>query len=256
MPFIDVADEKIFYSLNASDQDRVIVTIHGSGGVHINWPENLRNLPETNVYALDLPGHGQSSGDGRASVEAYTDFIEAFVTTLALENVTLIGHSLGGAIIQMLAVRAPGWLTGIVLVGTGARLRVHPDILEGLLSNFEATIDIVCQWAFGPTASEALVNSGRNSLLNTSASVIHGDYSACNQFDNMDNLSDINLPTLVVSGTADKLTPVKYGEYLCKNIPAAKHSIIKDAGHMMALEKPEEFTEIIADFLSMPAASG
>ena len=49
---------------------------------------------------------------------------------------------------------------------------------------------------------------------------------------------------------------LKYGEYLCKNIPAAKHSIIKDAGHMMALEKPEEFTEIIADFLSMPAASG
>ncbi len=256
MPFIDVAGEKIFYSLSASDQDRVIVTIHGSGGDHTNWPENLRNLTKADVYALDLPGHGQSSVDGRASVEAYTDFIEAFVTTLALENVTLIGHSLGGAAVQMLAVRAPGWLTGIVLVGTGARLRVHPDILEGLLSNFEATIDIVCQWAFGPTASETLINEGRKVMLNTPPEVIHGDYNACNQFDILEKVDEINLPALVISGTADKLTPVKYGEYLCKQIPGAQHNIIKDAGHYMALEKPEEFTEIIADFLSMPAASG
>jgi pimeloyl-ACP methyl ester carboxylesterase len=255
MPFIYVADEKIFYSLTSSEQKRILLAIHGVGGDHSSWPENFRDLPQADVYALDLPGHGQSSGEGRYSVEAYADFIEAFVTTLTLENVTLIGHSLGGAIVQLLAVRAPGWLTDIVLVGTGARLRVHPDILEGLLSNFEATIDIVCQWAFGPTASEALVNSGRNSLLNTPARVIHGDYNACNQFDNMDNLSDINLPTLVVSGTADKLTPVKYGDYLCKQIPGAQHNIIKDGGHYMALEKPEEFTKIVADFLSMPAAS-
>lgn len=256
MPFIDVADEKIFYSLNASDQDRVIVTIHGSGGDHTNWPENLRNLTKADVYALDLPSHGQSSGDGRASVEAYTDFIEAFVTTLALENVTLIGHSLGGAIVQMLAVRAPGWLTGIVLVGTGVRLRVHPNILDGLLSNFEATIDIICLRAFGPTASDNLISEGREVMLNTPPEVIHGDYSVCNQFNLMEKVAAINLPTLVISGTADKLTPVKYGQYLRDKIPGARQAVIKDAGHMMALEKPGEFTKIIADFLSMPAASG
>ena len=65
----------------------------------------------------------------------------------------------------------------------------------------------------------------------------------------MEKVAAINLPTLVISGTADKLTPVKYGEHLCKNIAAAKHSIIKDAGHMMAVEKPEEFVRIVSDFL-------
>jgi pimeloyl-ACP methyl ester carboxylesterase len=129
MPFVDVSDEKIFYSLNASDQDRVIMAIHGSGSDHTGWPDTLRDLPQASVYALDLPGHGQSSGDGRDNVDAYADFIETFVTTLDLENVTLIGHSLGGTIVQLLALRAPAWLTDIVLVGTGARLRVHPDIL-------------------------------------------------------------------------------------------------------------------------------
>jgi pimeloyl-ACP methyl ester carboxylesterase len=256
MAFIDVADEKIFYSLNASDQDRVIVAIHGSGGDHTSWPENLRALSHAKVYALDLPGHGQSSGSGRNRVEAYADFIESFAAQLDLDNVTLIGHSLGGAIVQTLAVRSPVWLKRIVLVGTGARLKVHPDILDGLLSNFEATVDIVCQWAFGATASEALIDEGRKVMLNTSPEVIHGDYNACNRFDMMNRLSSIRLPALVISGTADQLTPIKYSDYLCKNIPAAKHSIIQDAGHMMALEKPEEFTKRIADFLNIPAAAG
>jgi pimeloyl-ACP methyl ester carboxylesterase len=256
MPYVNVASEKIFYSCSSFGQSRVILAIHGSGGDHTNWPENLKNLPEAAVYTLDLPGHGQSSGEGRDSVNAYADFIDAFVTKLNLDNVTLIGHSLGGAIVQILAVRAPRWLTGIVLAGTGARLKVEPDILEGLLANFEATIDVVCQWVFGPTASEQLMNACRQVMLNTLPAVILGDYSACNQFDIMETLNKIDLPTLVVSGTADKLTPPKYGEYLCEHIPGANHSIIIDAGHMMALEKPEELTKIIADFLGTPTDSG
>jgi pimeloyl-ACP methyl ester carboxylesterase len=81
------------------------------------------------------------------------------------------------------------------------------------------------------------------------AKVIYGDYSACNQFDIMEKAGEISLPTLVVSGTADKLTPVKYGEYLCQQIPGAQHYIIKQAGHMMALEMPDEFVRSVTDFL-------
>jgi pimeloyl-ACP methyl ester carboxylesterase len=251
MPLVDVDNENIFYTASSSQQKKTLLAIHGSGGDHTSWPDTLRELTLANVYTLDLPGHGQSTGQGRDGVDAYADFIEAFAAKLDLNDVTLIGHSLGGAIVQTLAVRAPGWLNSIVLVGTGARLKVHPDILDGLLSNFEATIDIVCQWAFGPTASETLISEGREAMLKTPPEVVYGDYNACNQFSLMDKAAAINLPTLVISGTADKLTPVKYGDYLCKNIPAAKHFIIKDAGHMMAVEKPQEFTKIIADFLSL-----
>jgi len=256
MPLIDVDNENIFYSVTSSEQKRTLLAIHGSGGDHTSWPDTIRELPQANVYVIDLPGHGQSSGHGRDSVVAYADFIEAFAAKLDLDYVTLIGHSLGGAIVQTLAVRAPGWLKSIVLVGTGARLKVHSDILDGLLSNFEATIDIVCLRAFGPTASDTLISEGREVMLNTPPEVIHGDYSVCNQFNLMEKVAAINLPTLVISGTADKLTPVKYGQYLRDKIPGARQAVIIDAGHMMALEKPGEFTKIIADFLSMSAASG
>ena len=249
MAFIDIADQKIFYSLNTSEADYVIVAIHGSGGDHTNWPINLRDMPQARVYALDLPGHGQSSGDGHDRMEAYADFIEAFTAQLDLNKVTLIGHSLGGAIALSLALRSPRWLSSIVLVGTGARLKVHPDILEGILSNFETTIDMVCQWVFGPAASDTLINETRKVMLNTRPEVVHGDFRACNRFDIMDSISSISLPTLVISGSVDNLTPVKYGDYLCQNIPAAKHRIIQDAGHMMAVEKPENFIQIVTDFM-------
>jgi pimeloyl-ACP methyl ester carboxylesterase len=251
MPFVNIADENIFYSFTSSEKKRTLLAIHGSGGDHTNWPATLRELPQTNVYAIDLPGHGKSTGHGRDSVAAYADFIEAFVAELALDQVTLIGHSLGGAIVQMLALRAPDWFSSIILVGTGVRLKVHPDILEGLLTNFAAAIDIICRWAFGPTASQTLIETGRRVMLNTPPEVIHGDYSACNQFDLMDKVAAINVPTLVVSGTADQLTPVKYGQYLSNNIPGATQAVIEDAGHYMALEKPEEFTRIVADFLGV-----
>jgi pimeloyl-ACP methyl ester carboxylesterase len=162
----------------------------------------------------------------------------------------LAGHSLGGAIVQMLAIQRPAWLAGIILVGTGARLRVHPDILEGLVSNYAATVDLICKWAFGPEAASALVQAGRRGFLATQPTVIHGDYSACNRFDLMDQIGAIQIPTLIISGSADRLTPAKYGNFIQTHIPGSSHVLIEGAGHMMALEKPTEFVAHVTHFIN------
>ena len=192
MPFVDVKKEKIFYSIsssNACKQKMSLLLVHGSGGDNLHWPERLRNFPKANVYAIDLPGHGRSSGYSRKSVDEYADFIEAFVSRMNLKNVTLFGHSLGGAIVQHLALRFPSWLSRIVLVGTGVRLRVSPAILEGLISDFKGTIDLICKWAFGSTASESLIKTVGEGFAKTDPDVILGDYSACNEFDIAGQLS-------------------------------------------------------------------
>jgi len=249
MSFIDIGSEKIFYSFNDLKQKQVLLPIHGSGGDNLHWPEKLRNFPKADVYTIDLPGHGRSSGFGCKSVDGYADFIEAFVLRMNLKNVTLFGHSLGGAIVQCLALRFPSWLSRIVLVGTGVRLRVSPAILEGLISDFKGTIDLICKWAFGPTASESLIKTVGEGFAKTDPDVIHGDYSACNEFDITGRAGEISIPTLVVSGTEDKLTPIKYGKYLYNHIPGAKLAIIEEGGHMMAIEKPDEFMKSIINFL-------
>jgi pimeloyl-ACP methyl ester carboxylesterase len=152
----------------------------------------------------------------------------------------------------------------VVLVGTGARLRVHPLILEGLhpsptrdlpagtsKTDFEATIDTICQWAYGPSTSEQMLRKGRQQLLSVDPAVIHGDYAACNVFDVMDRVEDIALPTLVVTGSADQMTPPKYGHYLNDRIPNAQLVEIRDGGHMMAVEKPVEVAQAVAHFLEV-----
>jgi pimeloyl-ACP methyl ester carboxylesterase len=249
MSYTTIGSETIFFSLNESENEQTLVLIHGSGGDHMHWPRVLRNLSGINVCALDLPGHGRSEGDGRTRVEDYADFIDAFVSMQNFRHVTLAGHSLGGAIVLCLGLRSPEWLEKIILVGTGARLRVTPAILDSLLSDFKATIETVCSYAFGIEASESLVRAGREQLLKNRPRIIHGDYSACNQFDIMDKVEKIALPTLIISGSADKLTPLKYGEYLHRHIAGSEFSVIQDAGHMMGLEKPEEFNQIISRFL-------
>lgn len=248
MPFETIAGEDIFFSRSLAQTGRTFILVHGSGGDHTHWPDALRASGMADVYGLDLPGHGHSGGRGRTSVEAYTDFVETFAKQLNLVRVTLFGHSLGGAVALSLALRRPAWLDAIVLVGTGARLRVAPDILEAILAFQPATLDLLTQYALGPDASQALVNQIRFGFAHTNPRVTHGDYLACDQFDMMQHVGQISLPALIVSATHDLLTPVKYGQYLHKHIPGSRFQIIEKAGHMMALEKPKDFLEGVAEF--------
>lgn len=264
MPYAKVAGERLFYAVAEGDpmRKRNLILVHGAGGDHTHWPAGLRRLSDFNIYAPDLPGHGRSEGRGRTRVDDYADCVHLFAQTLRLGHISIVGHSMGGAIAQTLALRQPSWLAGMVLIGTGARLRVHPLILEGLQpapdggppvgisrANFEAAIDMICQWAYGPTTSEQILRKGRQQLFNVDPNVIYGDYLACNDFDVMDRVREIRLPTLILVGSADQMTPPQYGQYLHEQISGAELVEILDGGHMMALEKPAEVTQAVTRFL-------
>jgi pimeloyl-ACP methyl ester carboxylesterase len=264
MPYATVAGERLFYALVEGDPTRKqnLILVHGAGGDHIHWPAELRRLPGVNVHALDLPGHGRSGGRGRTSVTDYADSVHLFAQALRLEGATVVGHSMGGAIAQTLALRQPSWLDRVVLIGTGARMRVDTLILEGLrlastgdLSpstskmNFEATVDTICQWAYGPSTNQQILRKGHQQLLGVDSTVMYGDYNACNNFDVMDQVTIIKLPTLIIVGSADQMTPPKYGQYLHDQIPGSQLVEIEDGGHMMAIEKPTEVAQAVARFL-------
>ena len=95
----------------------------------MHWPGELRRLPDHEVYALDLPGHGRSGGPGRTDIGAYAEVVREFADALKLPAFVLGGHSMGGAIALEFALRYGSRLAGLILVGTGARLRVAPEIL-------------------------------------------------------------------------------------------------------------------------------
>jgi len=79
---------------------------------------------------------------------------------------------------------------------------------------------------------------------------LHGDFLACNAFNIAETVSEIRVPTLVICGQDDKLTPLRYSQFLADQIPAARLEAIPDAGHMVMLEQPQAVAGALIDFLA------
>jgi pimeloyl-ACP methyl ester carboxylesterase len=252
MPYATVHDRRFYYAQSkAQTPDApLLVLIHGAGGNHLHWPAQLRRLPGATVYALDLPGHGRSDGPGCDTVAGYMHVVLGFLDATHSERAVLVGHSLGGAIAQTAALAHPGRVAGLVLVGTGGRLRVAPAILEGALNDFEGAVKLITRFAWAKDAPQELVRLGIQALSETPPQVLHDDFAACDNFDVLERLGEISAPTLVVAGTADLLTPLKYGAHLAERIPQARLLTVEGGGHMMALEQPDMLAGAVAEFIA------
>src|SRR5687767_12442704 len=127
MPTVSVAGLTLSYEARGN-RGPTVVLVHGSGGNTEAWRPQLDGLSDVaRVVALDLPGHGRSSGSF-ASIDEATMVVRAFVDAIGLAPVVIGGHSMGGAVAQAFVLADPDRTAGVMLVGTGARLRVLPRI--------------------------------------------------------------------------------------------------------------------------------
>jgi pimeloyl-ACP methyl ester carboxylesterase len=248
-------EELIYYQCHSGGSSCLehppLVLIHGAGGSHLHWPPELRRMADEVVYSLDLPGHGRSGGDPEVSIEGYEHRLMIWMDQLDLESAVLVGHSMGGAIAMTIALEAPQRVQGLILVGSGARLRVHPQILALTEDKnlYPQAAALVTQWAFSEHASERMMELAQKRMAEVPASVVHADFVACDHFDIMERLGEITAPTLVLCGDQDQLTPMKYSKYLAETMPHARLVVIETAGHMVMLERPLEIVEHIRIFL-------
>jgi len=222
-----------------------LVFVHGAGESHKVWSYQRNRF--TDALAIDLPGH--PDGEGENTIEGYSAFVDEFLTQRDLSSVVLAGHSMGGAITLKLALKAPSYLKGIVLVATGAKLRVTSLILEGIKADFVNTTKLIMDYAFSPEAPDWLKERSLGELQQTRPEVVLGDFEACDKFDTMNDIQRIEIPSLIVCGSEDMLTPVKYSEYLGKNILGSRLVVIQGAGHMVMIEKPDQVNTAIEEFL-------
>jgi pimeloyl-ACP methyl ester carboxylesterase len=249
MPYVKTEQGDLFYTLSkAAAGFPILVLVHGAGETRLHWPAELRRLAGASVYTLDLPGHGRSTGEGCDTIEGYAAAVVAFLRAVDVGPAVIVGHSMGGAIAMTLALDFD-CVTGAVLMGTGARLRVAPAILEGIHGNFEQSVDLITRFAWSQGAYPKLIERGKQALLDAGPDVLLGDLTACDRFDVMERLGEIRVPTLIISGSADQLTPVKYGRFLVEHIPDARLVVIENAGHMMMLEQPNRVAEAVQEFL-------
>lgn len=226
--------------------------IHGAGGNTHAWIRQLEGLADAaRVVALDLPGHGESEGDGCRRIDDYARVVSGFIRAAGLGPVVLGGHSMGGGVAQTVALEHPALLAGLVLVGTGARLRVLPRIFELLASDYSDGCAFVNAMGFSAAASQALEDGARVAMLGTRPSVTIGDFAACDAFDVMPRVGAIRAPALAICGRDDQLTPPRYAEFLAAKIPRARLLLVEKAGHFVQLEQPEIVNAGIREFLTV-----
>ena len=224
-----------------------LLFIPGSGGPREVWLYQTEYFPDSEGIAL--PGH--PDGEPCTSVDDYVEWLRGYIHQQGYQDVVLAGHSLGGAIAQLYALKYGGDLKALVLIGTGARLRVRPDILESV----KGTIGDDVAWRKYLEEGSTLTDTEMKKVLlearmRIGPAVLLNDFLCCDKFDIMDRMQEIKLPTLVICGSEDVMTPVKYANYLADRIEGASIVIIDGATHSVATEKPEEFNQAIERFLA------
>ena len=134
MGFTDIDGLRIHYHAvgdPTQQKGQRVLYVHGTGCNTRVWEQHMTALAEAPTpVAIDLPGHGQSAGRGFRGAADYSYFVVGLAPALGWERFVVAGHSMGGAIALTTAIYHADRLNGLLLIDTGARLRVHPDILQ------------------------------------------------------------------------------------------------------------------------------
>ena len=225
-----------------------LVFVHGAGGSSLSFYYQLRHF--RNSKAIDLPGH--PFGKPCTSIEGYVEWVRGFNTARRYKDIVLCGHSMGGAITQLYALRYPDELKGIILIGTGAKLRVHPDYMDRCANPGENHADwMERQKEYYKGVDQDIYNVLLKRADEVGPDVELNDFQACDRFDIMQDVHGISLPTQIVCGSDDVMTPVKYSDYLTDKIKGARKEVIPGGGHYVQLQKYQQVNEQIERFLSV-----
>jgi len=224
-----------------------LLFIPAAGSACAEWVYQTKYFKDSEVVAL--PGHPE--GKPLPTIDGYVEWLRGYIQRKQCRDIVLAGHSMGGAIVLLYALKYGSDLKGIVLIGTGARLRVLPARLKLLAAMITDTAGWrrVLDYEFrfvAPQVREALIEEG----VGIGAAVALNDHLACDKFDIMDKFHLINVPALIICGQDDDRTPVKYSDYLASKMPKAKKVVIDGGDHWAHLEKPAEVNRSIQDFLA------
>ncbi|MHA1951443.1 MAG: alpha/beta fold hydrolase [Candidatus Thorarchaeota archaeon] len=237
------------YEETGDPEKKSIIFVHGAGGSAATWFMQLRGISnDFHVVAVELNGHGKSLDRAEDdSVHSYLHDIHEVVSKF--DKPILAGHSMGGALTQIYGLHHPKTLGGIILVGSGARLKVSPAVFESLDNDIEEYIDLVGTFMFHENTPDEMREASKHEVRKCPTPIIRRDFELCDNFDIMDSVSDISLPTLILVGDGDVMTPIKYSTYLRDKIEGSIMQVIKGAGHSVMLEQSSEFNKRIVEWV-------
>ncbi|WP_341645622.1 alpha/beta fold hydrolase [Thauera sp. SDU_THAU2] len=235
-----------------------IVFCHGFTTTSEFWRNQVDVFSaERRVVLINLPGHGVSPApQGRSySIDAFVQDIEQVFEALDIDQAILVGLSMGGTVAQQFALRNPQRLKALVLVGAtphglGADVKAE-NVLAGIreLGVAQAS-QLVIERSFGSRAPAELIDFGKQEVVQTPEHVAIEAIESLNRADSRARLGEIQVPTLVVCGVEDQITPPSESRQLAAGIPGAELVLVEGAAHFPMLECPEEFNLALGNFIA------
>ncbi|MHA1230757.1 MAG: alpha/beta fold hydrolase [Candidatus Helarchaeota archaeon] len=227
---------------------KAIIFIHGAGENSNLWKFQIESISKYfKTIAVDLPGHANSDGFNKISMDLFLRTIDMLIKYINSEKIVLCGHSMGGAI-SMKYYLEYDKIDALILIGTGAKLKVSPMIFETLTTNFESALQYLDSIAIYIRSKE-IKDFLHKEAIKTRQEIYINDFHICNNFNIMDQLDQLTIPTLIICGEKDVLTPVKYSKYLNEKIKNNICHIIPKSGHDVHIEKPEVVNKLIKEFM-------
>lgn len=232
--------------------NNALVFIHGAGDSARAWREQAIYFGRR-AYAIDLPGHGErpDSLPKSAGVADYAQAVRSIISDeLHLVRPIIVGHSLGGLIALQMGLDFAQELGGLILIGTGARMRVLPALLEAARTEPGEALRALKNISLSAQSPSTPPGDLLNEQPAPGPGILYRDLAACNRFDVMDRLEELQaLPTLIICGAQERNAPVKYSQYLQTHIAGSVLEIIPGAGHYVQREKPAQVNQAIARWL-------
>lgn len=293
MPKVTIQNHDISYSFNGVLGDissPKIVLIHGAGGQEIDWPMAWRcandqnrsagltpsnhgvirlfnaGLDDYSVYAVDLPGHGKSEGQSKSSIDEYSRFIMEFLDAMDLENICLVGHSMGAAVALNASLNHHRRICSVVAIGGASKMIVNDAILEGLQDTFEATVDSIVRYSWhkktgavadSPQMAAFFREKAKQRMLDAGSKTVFGDFLACSRFDLSKRVGEIVVPVLVIASDCDRMVPLNVSWEMSEVLKNSYFVCLENCGHFQHIEQTGKVAAELVNFLSkIQRASG
>ena len=236
-----------------------VVFVHGALHDHSAWTLMARWFAHHGhgVLALDLPGHGRSSGPALASVEAMAEWLLAVLDGAGVEAASLVGHSMGSLIALEAAARTPSRARHLVMVGTAYPMVVSPALLETAANDPQAAIASVNLWSHSTQAAKpsypgpgAWLHGSNVALMrrvqatDPGTNLFLGDFRACDSYrGGLEAAAKVRCPTTIVVGRRDQMTMAKDAKAIAAALKATPVTL--DAGHALMTEAPDQLLEAL-----------
>ena len=259
---ITIDRKKVFIATSGKEFDpekRTWVFIHGSAMDHTIWATFNRYFTSIgiNVLAVDLPGHGKSSGKPLNKIEDISDWLVKVFKKLKLKQAIVAGHSMGALIAYDFAARYPQHCEAAVLLGFCLPMPVNQMLLDLSEANDHRAYEMIIDFGYAPNskigAAQApglwMTEGGMRLMEESRPDTLFNDFTACNNYTPDEDLAEnISCPVLFIAGAADKMTPVRGMMPWVKKIGQSQLEVIPRCGHMMMMEKPNQVIKALKRF--------